>query len=293
MGLDMSHGCWHGGYISFHYFRKLLMRIAGYPALDLMEGFYGYDNGSSDGLRDPLCLVQFAVDAKEGMARDVLAEMRRDLPIRWDALRPEGAARGLAPDGCHLPRVRAHGGGGMRTYEYGLHVWGGYFETAGALARAHHPGVYFFPTREARDAWLAEMSAAALASSVCQGMASTVFEGEDARDRTIACLTLVVGDAEYPMEYDFGFGFDEAGACYMFEDGNYACDCNRSLFLRRLYGDVPGLPAANEEMRLGDFVPSECGDTIRMKDFRVRRERGAAGAFVENPLGERLPPVNA
>jgi hypothetical protein len=88
MGLDMSHGCWHGGYGSFHYFRKMLMRIAGYPSLELMEGFYGYGDGASDGLRDPLCLVQFAVDAKEGMARDVLQEVRRDLPIRWDALRP-------------------------------------------------------------------------------------------------------------------------------------------------------------------------------------------------------------
>jgi hypothetical protein len=179
------------------------------------------------------------------------------------------------------------------TCEYGMHVWGGYFETAGALARAHHPGVYFFPTREERDARWEEMNAAALASPVCQGIVRTAFEGEGARDRTIASLTLVVGDAEYPMEYDFGFGYDAEGAHYMFEDGNYACDCNRSLFLRRLYGDVPGLPDANEEMRLGDFVPSKCGDTIRMKDFRVRRERGAEGAFVEDHTGERLPPQNA
>ena len=36
---------------------------------------------------------------------------------------------------------------------------------------------------------------------------------------------------------------------YMWEDGNYGCDCNRSLFAQRYGWDIPELP---------------CGDTIEL-----------------------------
>jgi hypothetical protein len=40
MGLDVSHDCWSGGYSSFHYFRIILAKAAGFPPLELMRGFY-------------------------------------------------------------------------------------------------------------------------------------------------------------------------------------------------------------------------------------------------------------
>jgi hypothetical protein len=172
-------------------------------------------------------------------------------------------------------------------YEYGLKVWGGYFNDGVARPDAHREGTYFFSTAAERDAWHAELDAAAHAAGQC--VASDLFEGEYARERTIASFILVVGETEYPMEYDFGCGYDAAGAHYMFEDGNYACDCNRSLFLRRLYGDVPGLPPDNEEMKSDDVVPVVCGKMIIMREFQVRGEMGPPVSFTKDNIGARLP----
>jgi len=43
MGLDTSHGCWHGAYSAFHIWRQKIAEVAGLPPLEFMEGFYeGY-----------------------------------------------------------------------------------------------------------------------------------------------------------------------------------------------------------------------------------------------------------
>ena len=71
MGLDTSHGCWHGAYPAFGRWREEIARAAGLPPLEFMEGFY--DEGSvfwdSCGRRD-------------------VSRLAEDLPIRWDCLRP-------------------------------------------------------------------------------------------------------------------------------------------------------------------------------------------------------------
>lgn len=59
MGLDTTHGCWHGSYRSFMIWREALAKAADIPSLDLMEGFY-------EGMPSVQCL-----------------------PIRWEALRPD------------------------------------------------------------------------------------------------------------------------------------------------------------------------------------------------------------
>lgn len=43
MGLDVSHGCWHGAYSAFMRWRQEIARVAGYPPLMLMDGFYRDD----------------------------------------------------------------------------------------------------------------------------------------------------------------------------------------------------------------------------------------------------------
>jgi hypothetical protein len=169
------------------------------------------------------------------------------------------------------------------TYEYGLNVWGGYFNDGVERPAEHREGTYFFEAEAERDAWKKELREAASASG--QSVVTSPFEGERARERTVASFTLEVGrpgcfPVSYPMEYDFGYGYDAAEAHYMWEEGNYSCDCNRALFLERLYGEIPGLPDG-------------CGDTILMRNFRVRSEAGPPGAFVAAETGPRLPPMNA
>ena len=43
MGLDTSHNAWHGAYSAFMTWRKKIAHLAGFPPLELMEGFY-YEN---------------------------------------------------------------------------------------------------------------------------------------------------------------------------------------------------------------------------------------------------------
>lgn len=77
-----------------------------------------------------------------------------------------------------------------------------------------------------------------------------------ATKHTVAHMTLRLADGRaFAYKCDFGPGYDSEAARYMWLDGNYSCDCNRSLFLAG-YGV--------EEMG--------CGDTITLEDFRVTHE---------------------
>ena len=52
-------------------------------------------------------------------------------------------------------------------------------------------------------------------------------EGPDVRKRTVARMTFTLPDGRaFPFEFDFGYGYPVDAAEYMFEDGNYSCDCN-------------------------------------------------------------------
>lgn len=82
-------------------------------------------------------------------------------------------------------------------------------------------------------------------------------EGEGfIRFRTIAKMILVYKGVDYPFEYDFGYGYPEESAGYMFFDGNYSCDCNLSSFIIQKY------PNANVD-------ELECGEQIQIKDFEI------------------------
>ena len=85
-------------------------------------------------------------------------------------------------------------------------------------------------------------------------LAISTEEGEHVRYRTIAKMVFSYQGKEYPYEYDFGFAYPAEIAEYMFTEGNYACDCNRSNFLSSRYEG---------------FQEMECGDEIEMKYFEV------------------------
>lgn len=84
MGLDTSHGCWHGAYSAFHRWRVMLARVAGLPPLDLMEGMYEARN-----YRDPLHW------AEQKLGDGSFADIYAALPIRWDSLRYDPALYAL------------------------------------------------------------------------------------------------------------------------------------------------------------------------------------------------------
>ena len=77
--------------------------------------------------------------------------------------------------------------------------------------------------------------------------------------------TIFVGTFKYKeKEFILRFNFEikdypEDAAIWMFTEGNYACDCNRSLFIRQQFGDnsIPELP---------------CGDQIELIDYHIEYE---------------------
>lgn len=75
--------------------------------------------------------------------------------------------------------------------------------------------------------------------------------------------TIFVGTFKYKeKEFILRFNFEdylEEDAIWMFTEGNYSCDCNRSMFIRQQFGEdaVPELP---------------CGDTIELLDYHIEHE---------------------
>lgn len=97
-------------------------------------------------------------------------------------------------------------------------------------------------------------------------LAVQLEEGEDTRLKTIAKMVFTINGKEYPYEEDFGYAYPASDAHYMFEDGNYSCDCNRSLFISQKYIGFPKMP---------------CGNKIEMKDFQVLHIQGTDKQFEE------------
>ena len=75
MGLDTSHGCWHGAYTAFSRWRDELARVAGMPPLWMMEGYF-----------DPNSLCGTMITLKHASPKhwEILC---KDLPISWDCLK--------------------------------------------------------------------------------------------------------------------------------------------------------------------------------------------------------------
>lgn len=72
MGLDVSHGCWHGAYSAFSRWREKLAEVAGIP-LPLMAGFWG---GS---VLEEMVVYKYN--------KEKVDWQDRFLPISWDAFR--------------------------------------------------------------------------------------------------------------------------------------------------------------------------------------------------------------
>lgn len=147
----------------------------------------------------------------------------------------------------------------VHAYEYHLTHWGQVMNTdqrwlekeLGVTATDH-----WFQTAEKRAEFKKKLKTCAARHNCVIAFAE--HEGRHVRLRTVAHMTMRLHDGRaFDYADDLGYAYAPGSARYMWHDGNHGCDCNRSLLLGRAGHDV-------EEM--------ECGDTIKLENFRVTQE---------------------
>lgn len=77
MGLDISHGAWHGAYSAFMTWRIKIAEVAGFPPLELMEGFYDKERNN------PLVLLNYKYPNGDELEMSTLRRIEKRLPIKW------------------------------------------------------------------------------------------------------------------------------------------------------------------------------------------------------------------
>lgn len=83
MGLDTSHGCWHGAYGAFMRWRQEIAKAAGLPPLELMEGFFTARDRNVAG-----AIPTFFLGNTGELAESSIKSIESRLPIKWDCLKP-------------------------------------------------------------------------------------------------------------------------------------------------------------------------------------------------------------
>jgi hypothetical protein len=137
--------------------------------------------------------------------------------------------------------------------EYMIHIWGGAWNEDATPSIKEDLGIdegyRYFNTKEERDIFSNKLK-----PYEHLGLVRDFKEGELTHKRTIAIVDFYYNGKEYNIEKDFGYEYEEESARFMFFDGNYSCDCNRSLFISRKYEEFPEL---------------DCGDLIQMISFKI------------------------
>lgn len=96
MGLDTSHGCWHGAYSAFMRWRCKIAEVAGLPPLELMEGFF-CSQSQRVGNMPTFYLGRGADDE---LVRNSISRIEERLPIKWDCLKPDALHELLYHSDC-------------------------------------------------------------------------------------------------------------------------------------------------------------------------------------------------
>jgi hypothetical protein len=112
----------------------------------------------------------------------------------------------------------------------------------------------WFPSAKAREA---AVESAQLPDEVVIIDEVDTSAESDARLMTHTAVELAVGDERYCLEHHFGFGYPPSAASYMWEEGNYSCDCNKSLFIA--------------EQCDPSFSERDCGDEIALASISVEQ----------------------
>lgn len=141
-----------------------------------------------------------------------------------------------------------------KKYEYMIHIWGGMFNSDANPSIEKDLGItegyYYFDTKEERQTFKDKIAE----EYSSQGFACDSQEGHLTHKQTIFVGTFEHEGKQYILHYNFGYEYPEEQAEFMFEDGNYSCDCNRSIFINREY-DTNINPDCN------------CGDSIELIDY--------------------------
>lgn len=141
--------------------------------------------------------------------------------------------------------------------EYLVHIWGGAWnEDANPSIKKDYnidEGYHYFKTEKEKDDFLSILQRRRYLK---QGLMIDVTYGEMNHKRTIFGYSLCCNEKIYELEYDFGYDYNVEDAIYAFEYGGYSCDCNRSLFIQRKYGE-------NEISEFG------CGNEIKLLEYWI------------------------
>jgi hypothetical protein len=96
MGLDISHDTWHGAYSAFMTWRKKIAQVAGYPPLELMEGYYSNESE----FHNPFSLLERAFPDGDELAMSALREYKKEFPIKWDNFKKDPLIELLTHSDC-------------------------------------------------------------------------------------------------------------------------------------------------------------------------------------------------
>ncbi len=132
--------------------------------------------------------------------------------------------------------------------EYMLHWWGGCEEKVKEIYK--YDNYMYFDSKEGKEI---------VKHNIMQfdrlGLAFDEKEGELTHKDTVALVSLKYKDKLYSYEDNFGKEFPEDVVRFQYEENNYSCDCNRSLFIQR-YCDE-------------NFSEMNCGDEIELVNLEI------------------------
>ena len=141
--------------------------------------------------------------------------------------------------------------------EWMIHVWGGAwnYDANPSIEKDYgiKEGYHYFNTEEEKDKFLEIINKPEYSD---QGLARDIKYGYMSHKRTIFVGIFKYKDKEFVLHYDLGYEYEEESAIFYFTEGNFSCDCNRSLAIRWEYGD--------------DAIPElECGEEIELTDYHI------------------------
>lgn len=148
----------------------------------------------------------------------------------------------------------------MENREYMIHIWGGAWNKDADPSIEKDLGIkegyYYFSTEEEKDEFCKPLYEPKYRN---QGLMIDTKYGVMTHKRTIFVGTFMYKNREFIIHYDFGYEYKEEDAVFMFELGNYACDCNRSMFIQEEYAP--------------NIIPElDCGNKIKMIRYHFEYE---------------------
>lgn len=150
----------------------------------------------------------------------------------------------------------------MKTNLFMLHAWGGFYNTEHREKHREVPGYRWFPTAAERQMEASRLEALEEIHQARRLMLA-FRDGRQSRIRRKAVFVLSCEGQEYRCEEDFGFGLDDKRIRYMFNVGNYACDCNRMAFLHANHPDVFSEDRADHAV---------CGSDIKLVSLTIEKQ---------------------